>query len=65
LIAGSSSTIVSVAVRRAPSTAPPVGLRKLRLTVSSPSPIVSSRIGMVNVETIWPEAKVSVPEAAV
>jgi len=63
LMAGSLSTSVSVAVRRVPSTAPPPGLRRVRVMVSSPSPTVSSTSVSVKVAMTWPGAKTRVPAA--
>jgi len=48
----SSSVIVSVAVSREPSTAPPPGLVSVRLTVSSDSWVVSLFAGSMTIP--WP-----------
>ena len=61
----SLSMIVNVAVVWLPSVAPPVGLLRVRLTVSFPSTSVSLVIGTVNVLLVSPAANVNVPVVAV
>src|SRR5687768_6497671 len=63
--AASSSTMVSVAVSTEPSVAPRRGLNKERMTVSSPSASVSSRIGTENDAEASPGPNDSVPDEAV
>ena len=62
---GRVSTIVSVACWRTPSTEPPVGSVRLRLTVWLPSQRPSSVIDTVKVATICRGAKVRIPDVAV
>ena len=60
----SLSTMVRTAVLRVPRVAPPVGLERVRMTVSLGSSRASSMIGIVKVRVVWPAAKVKVPEVA-
>ena len=57
--------IVSTAVSGVPSVAPPVGLLKVRFTVSSDSSSVSLTMGIAKVLLVTPAPKVSVPDVAV
>jgi hypothetical protein len=57
--------MVSVAAVGVPRVAPPVGLVRVRLTVSLPSTSVSLMIGMVKVLLVSPMPKLSVPLVAV
>jgi hypothetical protein len=58
---GSTSTIVTTAVLCAPSVASGDGLLSVTLNVSSPSTMLSSRIGTLNVAVVCPAMKLSVP----
>ena len=53
----SLSTIVNVAVVWVPNVAPPVGLLKVKLTVSFPSKSESLTIGMITVLLVSPGPK--------
>ena len=60
------SVMVSTAVLGVPSVAPPLGLLKVRLTVSFASAVVSLMIGMLMVLfAVSPSAKLTVGLAAV
>ena len=62
----SLSIIVNVAALGVPMVAPPVALVKVRLTVSSPSKMLSSRIVTVkSLLPLSPAFQLSVPAAAV
>lgn len=64
--ATSLSMMVSTAVLCAPSTALPVGLLRVRFTVSSPSTRASSMTGIMKVlSPVSPSAKVMAPDVAV
>ncbi len=58
--AASSSTILSWAWTRGPSTAPPPGLLSVSVTNLLPSASGLSARGMVTVRVVWPAAKVMV-----
>ena len=60
----SLSTMVRTAVLRVPRVAPPVGLERVRMTVSLGSSRASFMIGIVKVPLVWPAAKVKVPDVA-
>ena len=58
--ATSLSVIVNVATATAPTVAPPVGADRVKVAVSSPSKVASSKIGSVSVAVVWPSRKVTV-----
>ena len=60
--AGSFSKIVRTAVLGLPSVAP-TGLESVRLTVSSPSKVVSEQVATKNDLLVSPALNVNVPEA--
>ena len=58
-------TTVSTAVLGVPRIAPPVGLLRVRFTVSSASSRESRVIGILKVRLLTPAPKVRLPEVAV